>query len=103
VSDPEKGFLKCAVFYLTYFIARKYERYETDFGKPIKSFRALVITPSDKRLQHMRQAVTNYQFTPVQAKRFLWGTTEEKATKQLLFESIWVSMDASDERTHKIG
>jgi DNA-binding Lrp family transcriptional regulator len=103
VSDPEKGFLKCAVFYLNYFIARKYERYETDFGKPIKSFRALVITPSDKRLQHMRQAVTNYQFTPVQAKRFLWGTTEEKATKQLLFESIWVSMDASDERTHKIG
>jgi DNA-binding Lrp family transcriptional regulator len=103
VSDPEKGFLKCAIFYLNYFVARKYERYEADFGKPFKSFRALIITPSEKRLQHMRQAVTNFEFTPLQAKRFMWGTIEEKATKQLLFESIWVSMDVSDERTHKIG
>jgi len=103
VSDPEKGFLKCAVFYLHYFVARKYERYEADFGTSFKSFRALVITPSEKRLQHMREAVTNVEFTPAQAKRFLWGTVEEKATKHLLFESIWVSMDVSDERTHKIG
>jgi hypothetical protein len=103
VSDPARGFMKCAVFYLHYFAARKYERYEADFGKPFKSFRALVVTPSDKRLQHMREAVTNYDFTPMQAKRFMWGTVEEKATKHLLFESIWVSMDAHDERTHKIG
>ena len=32
VSDPEKGFMKCVIFYLNYFVARKYERFETDFG-----------------------------------------------------------------------
>src|SRR5919202_2963957 len=102
VSDPEKGFLKCAVFYLHYFVARKYERYEKDFGTSFKSFRALVITPSDSRLQHMREAVTNLAFHPAQVKRFMWGTTEEKATKQLLFEPIWQSMDAEDTRLYKI-
>jgi protein involved in plasmid replication-relaxation len=103
VSDPEKGFMKCAIFYLNYFAARKYERYETDFGKTFKSFRTLVITPSDKRLQHMREAVTNFNFSPPQAKRFIWGTTEQRATRQLLFESIWQSMDTADQTTYKIG
>jgi Replication-relaxation len=103
VSDPEKGFMKCAIFYLNYFAARRYERYETDFGKTFKSFRALVITPSDKRLQHMREAVSNFDFTPSQAKRFIWGTTEERATKQLLFESIWQSMDTTDTRLYTIS
>ena len=74
-----------------------------DFGKSFKSFRALVITPSDKRLQHMREAVSNFPFSPPQAKRFIWGTTDEKATKQLLFESIWQSMDTKDETIYKIG
>jgi hypothetical protein len=103
VSDSEKGFMKCVIFYLNYFVGRKYERFQTDFGTSFKSFRTLVITPSDKRLQHMREAVSNYNFTPPQAKRFIWGTTEEKATKQLLFESIWQSMDAADQTQYKIG
>jgi hypothetical protein len=103
VSDTEKGFMKCAIFYLNYFVARKYERYEADFGKPFKSFRALVITPSQNRLQHMREAVSNFPFSPPQAKRFMWGTTEERATKHLLFDSIWQSMDAADTTTYKIG
>jgi hypothetical protein len=103
VSDPEKGFLKCVIFYLHYFVARKYERYETDFGKPFKSVRALVITPSQKRLEHMREAVTNYSFTPAQAKRLLWGTIHEQATKEFLFESIWQSMDAEDHKLYRIG
>src|SRR5918911_1430155 len=103
VSDPEKGFLKCAVFYLNYFVARKYTRYEKDFSALFKSFRALVITPSDSRLQHMRQAVTNLDFTPQRAKRFIWGTTGEKATKPLFGEAIWQSMDTQDERLYKIG
>jgi hypothetical protein len=103
VSDPEKGFMKCVIFYLNYFVARKYERYETDFGKPFKSVRALVITPSQKRLEHMREAVTNYSFTPAQAKRLLWGTIHEQATKEFLFESIWQSMDAEDHKLYRIG
>jgi hypothetical protein len=51
----------------------------------------------------MREAVSNYNFTPPQAKRFIWGTTDEKATKQLLFESIWQSMDTADQTQYKIG
>jgi hypothetical protein len=103
VSDPEKGFLKCVIFYLNYFVARKYERYETDFGSPFKSVRTLVVTPSQKRLEHMRQAVTNLTFTPTQAKRLLWGTIQEQATKEFLFESIWQSMDAEDDKLYRIG
>ena len=103
VSDPEKGFLKCVIFYLHYFVARKYERYETDFGAPFKSVRTLVVTPSQKRLAHMRQAVTNLVFSPVQAKRLLWGTIQEQANKEFLFESIWQSMDTTDEKLYMIG
>jgi hypothetical protein len=95
--------MKCVIFYLNYFVARKYERFQKDFGASFKSFRALVITPSDKRLQHMREAVSNFPFSPPQAKRFIWSTTDEKATKQLLFESIWQSMDAADQTQYKIG
>jgi hypothetical protein len=103
VSDPEKGFMKCVIFYLHYFIARKYMRFETDFSAPFKSVRTLVITPSQKRLEHMRQAVTNLTFTPTQAKRLLWGTIQEQATKEFLFESIWQSMDAEDDKLYRIG
>ena len=56
VTDPEKGFLKCAVFYLNYFVDQ-YLRYESEFGKSFKSIRTVVITPSEKRLHHMREAV----------------------------------------------
>ena len=91
------------IFYLHYFVARKYERYETDFGTPFKSVRTLVITPSEKRLEHMRQAVTNLAFSPAQAKRLLWGTIQEHANKELLFEEIWQSMDAGDDKVYKIG
>jgi hypothetical protein len=103
VSDPEKGFLKCVIFYLHYFVARKYERYETDFGNPFKSVRTLVVTPSQKRLEHMRQAVTNLAFSPAQAKRLLWGTIQEQANKEFLFEAIWQSMDAEDDKLYRIG
>jgi hypothetical protein len=103
VSDPEKGIMKCVIFYLNYFLARKYERFETDFGTSFKSVRTLVITPSQKRLEHMRQAVTNLAFTPTQAKRLLWGTIQEQATKDFLFESIWQSMDAGDDKLYRIG
>jgi hypothetical protein len=103
VSDAEKGFLKCVIFYLHYFLARKYERYESDFYTSFKSVRTLIITPSQKRLEHMRQAVTNLDFSPAQAKRLLWGTIQEQATKEFLFESIWQSMDAGDEKFYMIG
>ena len=104
VSDPEKGFLKSIVFYLNYWIDGKYQRYQSDFGgKPFKTFRALIITSSKERLQHMRDAVTRLPFTPAHAKRFLWATTDEQATKQTLFEPLWCSLDASDQTLYRIG
>jgi len=51
----------------------------------------------------MREAVTNYSFTPAQAKRLLWGTIQEQATKEFLFEAIWQSMDADIDTLYKIG
>jgi hypothetical protein len=103
VTDPEKGFMKCAIFYLNYFLARKYIRFEADFGKPLKSFRALVITPSQKRLEHMIEAVSQYAFHPEQVKRFLWGTIQERATQERIFEAIWQSMDTEDQNLYRIG
>ena len=103
MSDPEKGVLKGVVFYLNYAVERKYTRYETDFGKPFQSFHALFITPSQKRLQHMREAVTNLAFRPAYAKRLLWGTVQSQVTKDRIFESIWHSFDTSNRNLYRIG
>lgn len=104
VSDPEKGFLKCIVFYLNYWVEGKYQRYQEDFGgKPFKTFRTLIVTTSKTRLEHMREAVTRLPFPQTHVKRFLWGTTEEQATKHALFEPIWCSLDVSDSTVYKIG
>jgi hypothetical protein len=98
------GFLKCIVFYLNYWVEGKFQRYQSEFGgKPFKTFRALIITTSQARLQHMREAVTRLPFPKTHVKRFLWGTTEAQATIHSLFEPIWCSMDTSDHSYYKIG
>jgi hypothetical protein len=33
----------------------------------------------------------------------LWGTIQEQANKEFLFESIWQSMDAVDDKLYRIG
>jgi hypothetical protein len=104
VSDPEKGFLKCILFYLNYWTSGKYTRYQSDFGgKTFKTFRTLIITTSKTRLEHMRNAVTKMPFSDAYAKRFLWGTTEAQATVLTLFDPIWCSLDTSDANLYKIG
>jgi hypothetical protein len=72
-------------------------------GKYFRAFRTLIITPSKERLQHMREAATRLPFSHSQAKRFLWITTDEKLTRQTLFDPIWLSLDANDTSPHKIG
>jgi len=104
VSDPEKGFLKCVLFYLNYWTSGKYTRYQSDFGgKTFKTFRTLVITTSQARLEHMREAVTKMPFSQSNAKRFIWGTTEAKATVLTFFDPIWCSLDTEDRNVYKIG
>jgi hypothetical protein len=103
VSDPDKGFLKCIVFYLNYWVEKKWQRYQADFGRQFPAFRTLVVTTSKERLLHMREAVSSLPFRDSHAKRFLWGTVAEQVTEDWLFESIWHSLDVTDRTLYKIG
>jgi hypothetical protein len=104
VSDPEKGLLKAIVFYLNYWTDGKYQRYQADFGDvSFKTFRALIITPSPQRLQHLREAVTKLPFAPAHAKRFLWGTTTDQVTAETVFHPIWNSLDVTDAALYQIS
>jgi hypothetical protein len=104
VGDAEKGILKSIVFYLNYLIDGKYQRYEADFKHaPLKTFRALIVTTSQVRLQHLREAVAKLPFNPPHAKRYLWGTVEKKVTQETLFTPIWNSLDVNDTTLYTIG
>src|SRR2546423_1263418 len=81
--------VKAIVFYLRYWTSTKWQRYNVEFDREFRAFRTLIITTSEARIRHIREATTNYPFPQAQAKRFLWCTTEGQATKELLFEAIW--------------
>ena len=103
LTDREKGFLKCVVFYLNLWSGTVWKRYEKDFGREFAAFRVLIVTTSQERLRHMREAVTAYPFPENHAKRFLWGTIQRNVTTDWLFESIWQSMDTMDTNLYRIG
>lgn len=103
VSDPSRGLLKAIVFYLHYWTSRIWQRYQKDFGKEFKTFRTLIITTSKQRIQHLREATSNYPFRDSHAKRFLWATIQEQATEDWIFEAIWRSMDRHDQTLYRIG
>jgi hypothetical protein len=103
VSDPEKGFLKCIVFYLHYWLEKKWQRYNTDFNREYRNFRLLFVTTSTARLQHMREAVTSLPFPDSQVKRFLWGTIQSWLRVETVFDPLWQSMDKDDLTPYKIG
>jgi len=103
VNDPSKGFLKCAVFYLHYLIDKGYMRYEQDFGSVFSSIHTLIVTTSQPRLQHMREAVTAYPFPKDSVKRLLWGTLNSWLRIDTMFNPIWQSMDTNDTTAYQIG
>jgi hypothetical protein len=103
LTDSQKGFLKCVVFYLNLWSGTVWKRYEKDFGREFNAFRVLIVTTSQERLKHMRDAVTAYPFPQNLAKRFLWGTIQSHVTTDWLFESMWQSMDTSDTTLYRIG
>jgi DNA-binding Lrp family transcriptional regulator len=103
VADPEKGLLKAVVFYLHYWCSRNWLRYQKDFAREFKTFRTLIITTSKARVQHLREATGDYQFHDSHAKRFLWATTLEQATKDWIFEAIWRSLDMHDQTLYRIS
>ena len=104
LTNEEKGFLKAIRFYLNYFLDDKYQRYQDDFHcEPFKAFRTLIVTTSEERLAHMRQAVSGLNFVRPQAKRFIWLGTFDQVTAESVFEPMWRSADVKDENRYRIG
>jgi hypothetical protein len=103
IGDPEKGLLKAVVFYLNYWTSQNWHQYKAFFGGEFETFRVLIITTSKARIQHLREATSKYQYHDSRAKRFLWATTQEQATEDWLFESIWRSLDVNDTKLYRIG
>jgi hypothetical protein len=98
ITDPEKGLLKAIIFYLHYWQAKGYSRYEKDFQRQFETARVLILTTTQTRLQHIREVVTKLDFTPKYVKRFLWGTTENEK----IFSSVWQALDTSDTEVYAI-
>jgi hypothetical protein len=103
VNDPEKGFLKCVVFYLNYWTDKTWQRYNADFKREFSTFRVLIVTTSQQRLAHMREAVTRLSFPQGHAKRFLWCTLQNWVRSETVFDPIWQSLDESDQTPYRIG
>jgi hypothetical protein len=103
LSDAEKGFLKCVVFYLNYWPGTEWKRYEKDFNREFRTFRMLTVTTSQERLQHMRETVTRYPFVKDQAKRYLWGTIQTNISTDWILGRIWQAMDMQDTNLYSIG
>jgi hypothetical protein len=104
ISDPEKGFLKCIVFYLNYWTEKKFARYAEDFNSPpFQTFHVLFITTSGERIKHIRAAVTALPYPNDSIKRFFWITTEARIHRDGVFGTIWVSSHREDQNLHRIG
>jgi protein involved in plasmid replication-relaxation len=103
VSDPERGLLKAIIFYLNYWTSEKWQQHTPFFGGEFKTFRTLIITTSKERIKHIREVTTNYPFHDSHAKRFVWTTPDSQVTEDWLFESIWQSLDITDNNLYRIG
>ncbi len=104
ISDPQKGFLKCVLFYLNYWTEGKFSRYGVDFHcPPFEAFRVLIITTSGERIKNIRQAVTALPFPDDSIKRFFWITTEARIRRDGIFANIWVSLHRDDQTVYRIG
>jgi hypothetical protein len=103
ISDPDKGVLKAMRFYVNYLLEGKYQRYAAEFGRvAFRGFRALFVTTSETRVEHIRQAVSALP-VPDKAKRFIWLSTFDKIERYGLFAPVWVSADFQDPRTYQVG
>jgi hypothetical protein len=102
VSDAERGFLKCILFYLNYWSGTEWKRYFEDFKREFDTFRLLVVTTSQERLAHMREVVTALSFDE-EPKQYLWGTIQSWVRRETVFDAIWQSMNVNDHTAYKIG
>ncbi len=103
VSDEEKGVLKCVKFYASMLVGGQYQRYREDFRcGPFKGFRALIVTTSEARVGNIRRAAGRLQVDP-KARRFIWLTESHRIGTGSIFQPLWLSADAADDRIYQIG
>jgi hypothetical protein len=103
VSDPEKGLLKAIIFYLHYWCSRNWLRYQEDFKREFQTFRVLIVTTSQVRLQNIREIVTGLLSAPPDGQRYLWCTLNNWLRVDTVFDPIWQSLDKNDDMAYRIG
>lgn len=105
LSNPQKGVLKMVRFYLGYLAGGGFEGYSEDFKteEPFDSFRALIVTTSEERIQNIREAASSLPRKARRGLRMLWCTTFEKLSAERVFDPIWTSLDEEDEGTYTIA
>jgi len=88
---------------MNYLLEGKYARYARDFGVEVfKGFRVLLVTTSENRVANIRESVSKLKL-PEKAKQFVWLTTFETLDEQGLLAPVWVSAEARDSITYRIG
>ncbi len=92
LSNPEKGFLKMIRDYLNYARTGKYKGYKEDFHcSQFKSFRLLIVTTTDQRLENMCQAIDQANLDRHQPYllNFFWLTNSDNISITKLFQPVW--------------
>ena len=104
LSNPQKGVLKMVRFYLGYLAEGGYERYSEDFKtkEPFDSFRALIVTTSEERIENMRSAASSLPKRMRRGLRALWCTTFDGLTAEAVFSPIWRSLHEEDDRKYAL-
>jgi hypothetical protein len=92
-------------FYLGYLAEGGYKGYSEDFktDEPFTSFRALIVTTSEERLENMRAAASSLPHEVHRGLRALWCTTFDGATHETILSPIWQSLDQRDDRRYTIA
>lgn len=98
LSNPQKGVLKMVRFYLGYLAEGGYEGYSEDFKteEPFSSFRALIVTTSEERIDNMRSAASSLPQKMHRGLRALWCTTFDRVSPETILTPIWTSLHERD-------
>jgi len=105
LSNPQKGVLKMVRFYLGYLANGDYRGYSEDFktDEAFSSFRALIVTTSEERVENMRSAASSLPQQVHRGLRALWCTTFDQLAPGTVLTPIWVSLHEDDTDTYTIA
>jgi len=103
LTNAQRGFLKMVRYYLSYGQQRKFKSYQQEFNcSQLKTFRLLIVTTSEQRLDNMRQAASQF-FSTTDALRWFWVTTFDKITITTFWRPVWCSLDINDSREYGLA